>query len=106
MLSDALRKTGILADKGSSFSDRVRLPCATKIRKTSKGFNFIVSTLNLVNSKFVQFINREVEVTNHGAKGQANVVGLSVNAIKKYWTEKYRYRKLSGNSPAKEKFGS
>ena len=45
ILSDTLRKTGILADKNYSFSDRVCLPCATKIRKFSEGFNFIVSTL-------------------------------------------------------------
>ena len=44
MLSDTLRKTGILADKNYSSSDRVCLPCATKIRKFSEGFNFIVST--------------------------------------------------------------
>ena len=44
MLSDTLRKTGILADKNHSSSDRVCLPCATKIRKFSEGFNFIVST--------------------------------------------------------------
>ena len=44
MFLDTLRKTGILADKISSFSDRVYLPCATKIRKISEGFNFIVST--------------------------------------------------------------
>ena len=45
MLSDTLRKTGILADKNYSFSDQVCLPYATKIRKFSKGLNFIVSTL-------------------------------------------------------------
>ena len=44
MLSDTLRKTGILADKNYSSSDRVCLPCATKIRKFSEGFNFIVSS--------------------------------------------------------------
>ena len=45
MLSDTLRKTGILADKNYSFSDRVCLPSATKIRKLSEGFYLIVSTL-------------------------------------------------------------
>ena len=45
MLSHTLRKTGILADKIYSFSDRVCLPCATKIRKFSEEFNIIVSTL-------------------------------------------------------------
>ena len=45
MLSDTLRKTGILADKNYSFSDRVCLPSATKIRKFSEGFYLIVSTL-------------------------------------------------------------
>ena len=45
MLSDTLRKTGILAEINSSFPDRVCLPCAIKIRKISEGFNFIVSTL-------------------------------------------------------------
>ena len=45
MLSDTLRKTGILANKNSSFSDRVCLPCATKIITFSEGFNFIVSAL-------------------------------------------------------------
>ena len=44
-LLDTLRKTGILADKNYSFSDRVCLPSATKIRKFSEGFYLIVSTL-------------------------------------------------------------
>ena len=39
MFSDALRKTGILADKNLSLSDHVCTPCATKIRKTGEGFN-------------------------------------------------------------------
>ena len=46
MLSDTLRKTGILTDKNYSFSDRVCLPSATKIRKFSEGFYLIMSTLN------------------------------------------------------------
>ena len=45
MLSDTLRKKGILADKNYSFSDRVCLPSATKSRKFSEGFYLIVSTL-------------------------------------------------------------
>ena len=45
MLSDTLQKTGILADKNYSFSDRVCLPSATKIRKFSEGFYLIESTL-------------------------------------------------------------
>ena len=45
MLSDTLLKTGILAGKNYSFSDRVCLPSATKIRKLSEGFYLIVSTL-------------------------------------------------------------
>ena len=45
MLSDTLRKTGILADKNYSFFDRVCLRSATKIRKLSEGFYLIVSTL-------------------------------------------------------------
>ena len=64
IFSDALRKTGILAEKNSTLSNRVCPPCATKIRKTSEGFSFIVSTLNVVNPKFVQPILQEVEVTN------------------------------------------
>ena len=38
MLSDTLRKTGILADKNYSFSERICLPSATKFRKFSEGF--------------------------------------------------------------------
>ena len=62
MLSDALQKTGILAEKKACLSNRVCLPCATKIRKTTSGFNFIVSTLNVVNPKFVQSTDPEVKV--------------------------------------------
>ena len=44
-ISDTLLKTGILADKNYSFSDRVCPPSVTKIRKFSEEFNLIVSTL-------------------------------------------------------------
>ena len=45
MLSDTLLKTGILAEKNCSFSDRLCLPSVTKIRKFSEEFYLIVSTL-------------------------------------------------------------
>ena len=50
MLSNTVRKTGILADKSYSFSDRVCLPCATKIINFSEGLNLIVSTLKAVST--------------------------------------------------------
>ena len=59
VLSDALQKTGILAEKNSTLFNRV-------CQKTSEGFSFIVSTLNVLNPKFVQPILQEVKVTNVG----------------------------------------
>ena len=65
ILADVLeQKTGIVAEKISSLSARLCLICATKIRKSSEGFHFIVSTLNVVNPKFFQLRDPEVEVTN------------------------------------------
>ena len=82
MLSDTLRKTGILADKNYSFSDRVCIPCATKIRKFSEGFNLIVSTLKADCPK------------GRGHKcipnGQANHANFSVNATKTTGQKKSR----------------
>ena len=51
-LARALQKTGIVAEKNASLSERVCLPCFTKIRKTSEGFSFVAATLNVVNPKF------------------------------------------------------
>ena len=65
ILSDVLhRNTGIVAEKTSSLSARLCRLCASKIRKTSEGFNFIVSTLSVVNPKIFQSIDPEIEVTN------------------------------------------
>ena len=72
MLSDTLRKTGILADKNNSFSDRVCLPSATKIRKFSEGFYLIVSTLKADWPKGRGHKCRP--------KGQANLADCSANA--------------------------
>ena len=74
MLSDTLRKTGTLADKNYSFSDRVCLPSATKIRKLSEGFYLIVSTLKADGPKGRGHKCRP--------KGQANLADYSVNATK------------------------
>ena len=65
ILLDVLhRNTGIVAEKTSTLSARLCRLCASKIRKTSEGFNFIVSTLNVVNPKIFQSIDPEIEVTN------------------------------------------
>ena len=94
MLSNTLSKTGILADKNYSFSDRVCLPCATKIIKFSEGFNFIVSTLKADSPK-----DRGHKCP---PKGQANLADFSVNATK------LLDRKMSktGHGPAREKRSS
>ena len=39
--------------RNASLSERVCLPCFTKIRKKNEGFSLIAATLNVVNSKFV-----------------------------------------------------
>ena len=82
MLSDTLRKTEILADKICSFSGRVCLPCATKIRKYSEGFNFIRS-----------------EMSSHGSSEPCLP---QYQRLKKYWTEKMSKTGHS-ISPAREK---
>ena len=78
LLSGTLRKTGILADKNYSFSDRVCLPCATKVRKFSQGFNFIVSTLKAIDQK--------VEVTNIVPRVK-QTMPTSLSTPQNYWTE-------------------
>ena len=74
MLSDTLRKTGILADKNYSSSDRVCLPSATKIRKFSEEFYLIVSTLKADWPKGRGHKRRP--------KGQANLADCSAYATK------------------------
>ena len=60
-MSHTLQKTGIVTEKINTLSMRVCLSCASKIRKTSEGFNFIAATLNVLNPKFVE-PESEVEV--------------------------------------------
>ena len=86
--------TGILANKNSSFSDRVCLPCATKIITFSEGFNFIVSTLKAEWQKGRGHKCRP--------KGQANLADFSVNAT----TLLERKMSKTGHSSAREKRSS
>ena len=65
-MSQVLEQAGIVALKNSGLSERLCKPCATKVRKTCEGLQFIVSTLNVVNPK-IAVVNThdepEVEVT-------------------------------------------
>ena len=46
-------KDGNRRGKNALLSERVCLPCFTKIRKTNEGFGLIVATLNVINPKFL-----------------------------------------------------
>ena len=53
VFSCALQSTGLIAERNPCLSDRVCIPCVTKIRKISESFKFIASELNVVNPKFI-----------------------------------------------------
>lgn len=104
ILADVLeQKTGIVAEKISSLSARLCLICATKIRKTSEGFYFIVSTLNVVNPKFFQLRDPEVEVTNVVPRAK-RALSTSVSTPERSPGQKKMQK--TRQSPAREKRNS